>query len=279
MAMAAQTRVDHANDMNVVARVHAFDDTVERFLNVFVPSKEVIPRSRPREEEFVNTVSPNLSEDDIYDAMVKGLSALTAEFPTSKKMRFADNGDNPIKFPYAQYDLEQYKANPDIVSSLPGHAEYSLARPRWREISLAWEVNTTRRQDPLRKDFVGHTDTIAQLAKSARNIMASRSSLFTFVVGIYGDTARIYRFDLSAAVVSRAFIHLEEPHLLHEFLWRFVNPMDNACTIVGDDPIVRLAGPDNRRLAEELAKTHKKCVFDDGNRKAWMGRTDSKRDI
>ncbi|KZT63005.1 hypothetical protein DAEQUDRAFT_771068, partial [Daedalea quercina L-15889] len=90
--------------------------------------------------------------------------------------------------------------------------------------------------------------TLVQLAKSARNLLVAQSRLFSFVVGIYGPKARIFRFDHAGAVCSQSFDYAEKNGaVLFEFMWRLVHPIHKDCNIVGADPTVHLVAPNTRR--------------------------------
>ena len=71
------------------------------------------------------------------------------------------------------------------------------------------ELKGTIRQDPILQDEfkedISHDGTLAQIAKNGRNILAASGACFCFVVGIYGDTARIYRLDRAHGVISPSF--------------------------------------------------------------------------
>ena len=102
---------------------------------------------------------------------------------------------------------------------------------------MVMEAKATEADDPFGKSGQKHIDTIIQLAISARNLFFAHAFLAAFVVGIYGNNARIIRFDHTCAVVSKPFAYRERPEILQQFFWRFVNPCVGA-TVVGCDPAV-----------------------------------------
>ena len=83
-----------------------------------------------------------------------------------------------------------------------------------------------------------HDETIVQLAKNGRNLLLGNSSCFVFVLGVYGHNARIYRFDRSGVIVSKAFSYTSSPHLLGDFLWRLVHPEKSSSGIIGSDTTI-----------------------------------------
>ena len=57
------------------------------------------------------------------------------------------------------------------------------------------------------------------------------------MLGIYGTTVRIARFDHSCAIVSQPFDIHKEPKTIQRFLWHFAHPRTKGA-VVGCDPTV-----------------------------------------
>lgn len=94
------------------------------------------------------------------------------------------------------------------------------------------------------------------MAKNARNIMLARGLLAAFVVGIYGNTVRLVRFDHACALVSKPFYINTEPgqRLLQKFFWHFTHPVVGD-SIVGSDPTVKqLDVRDKTWIRDELQR-------------------------
>lgn len=173
------------------------------------------------------------------------------DFPPEKQPCFHNNAHELIKFPFEKYEHDYHATKPDVVASLPGQTFVGKFPDRWRNISVVFEAKNTEKADPMGYSSKENNEALVQLAKSARNILVSQSRLFTFAVGIYGDKARIYRFDHAGAVCSPLFPYTSKGGaVLHEFLWRLVNPMHEGCDIVGADPTVRLPTQDDREQLE-----------------------------
>lgn len=103
------------------------------------------------------------------------------------------------------------------------------------------------------------TGVLIQPAKSARNLMLTHGML---IVGIYKNSARIYRFDRAACVVSKSFNIKTTPWPLHKLLWR----MCHHEAPVGGLPTGRLVprllgkGPTFSRASEQdTDAADKKC--------------------
>ena len=115
---------------------------------------------------------------------------------------------------------------PDIVMSLPGHANAGW-ETTWRGISTVFGVKRDGLEDPVDentatiKDGAPPKSALIQISKSARNLLHTHRLLHAYVVGIYNGNARIFRFDHAAGVVSKAINLKEDPYPLYEFLWRF----------------------------------------------------------
>ncbi|EED84135.1 predicted protein [Postia placenta Mad-698-R] len=129
---------------------------------------------------------------------------------------------------------------PTIVASLPGKDRAFFALPEWADVSIAFEVMQHNDDDPIGKDAVEHELTLTRIAHHAQNIFVAQNRLFVFVVGIFGSSARIFRFDHAAAVVSEAFDYTERPEILREFLWRFVYPLSTTSSVAGADPSIQI---------------------------------------
>ncbi|TFY59307.1 hypothetical protein EVJ58_g5850, partial [Rhodofomes roseus] len=134
----------------------------------------------------------------------------------------------------------------------------------WRRIAMAIEVKPTKREDPIGLRGVKYgkeaTGVLTQIAKSARNLMLTHGMLYVYIVGIYCDTARIYRFDHAACVVSRAFNYKTDPSPLHELLWRFCHHREHdrgranaplVHMVLGADPSLQPATEEEVQLANE----------------------------
>ncbi|KAH9840169.1 uncharacterized protein C8Q71DRAFT_689700, partial [Rhodofomes roseus] len=201
-----------------------------------------------------------------------GLKNLVKDFPEQKRPSFHNNAHEEIKFPFLLCQQDQHATKPDVVASLPGRTfpprKKDDDHDRWRDISVVFEVKNVGSEDPMLYCSKRNDETLVQLSKSARNILVSQSRLFVFAVGIYGSTARIFRFDHAGAVCTRSFQYGEgNGAVLYEFLWRLNHPIGEDCDIVGADPTVRLASAntrDEKRVLhaadiEATAETLKAC--------------------
>ncbi|KAI0692469.1 hypothetical protein C8T65DRAFT_730511 [Cerioporus squamosus] len=124
-----------------------------------------------------------------------------------------------------------------IVASFPGGDVGQPAR-----VSLLIDVKATKDEDPFGElHGLRNCKSLLNTVYSARVLMQSHSLLAAFVVGIYGDTARIARVDTAALVVSGTLSLREQSdvHLLKTFFWNFVHPCEDV-PFVGWDPTVRL---------------------------------------
>lgn len=121
--------------------------------------------------------------------------------------------------------------------------------------SMVIEAKATAAQDPFLKNSLDSCSTVLQLAVNARGLMHAHGLLATFVLGFYGDTARIARFDHTCAVVTQSLSlkSVSDLKTLQRFLWRFVNPCE-VVPFVGCDPTIRrLTSDDEVWLKSRLA--------------------------
>ncbi len=148
---------------------------------------------------------------------------------------------------------EHHRTVPDISVSFPGR---SLGdSPSWKHISTVIESKRKACQDPFVLDGWARTKAIEQLAKNARNLMFAHGLLAAFVVGIYGDTVRLIRFDRTCALISVPFnIKNDGPRLLQKFFWHFTHPLVGK-TVAGADPtVMELSSADQGWVKSELRR-------------------------
>ena len=78
-----------------------------------------------------------------------------------------------------------------------------------------------------------------------------------FVLGVYGHSARIYRFDRSGVIVSKSFSYATSPHLLGDFFWRLVHPQKSSFGITGSDTsITRPTKEEAERMLDIIQRYH-----------------------
>ena len=178
------------------------------------------------------------------------------KFKADIRPSFHNHANEILKPPFALCDDSEHQTKPDIVVTIPRLPQLLLPQQRWRNVALVLEVKAEASDDPMEKHYNEHETTLVQLAKSARNIMLAQGRLYAYTVGIYGDQARIFRFDRAGAVCSPLFDYVIHPEYIHEFLWRFVHPSDKDCVVLGDDPTVSLGSSRDRGFARRIAKDY-----------------------
>ncbi|KAI0750213.1 hypothetical protein C8Q80DRAFT_1166669 [Daedaleopsis nitida] len=77
--------------------------------------------------------------------------------------------------------------------------------------------------------------------------------LFCFVIGVYGETVRIARFDHTCAIVSPPFNIKRRADILQRFFWHFVHPIVEG-PVVGSDPTVRRLNDDDKSWVKRCLK-------------------------
>ena len=97
------------------------------------------------------------------------------------------------------------------------------------DMFIEWRVGT--KLDPYRETFVGHESVDYESDEAlkirghmfsfAARLMDSQHRLFVFAVDIYGDRARLYRFDPSSVVVSEPILFRKNSKLLDQFFLRY----------------------------------------------------------
>jgi hypothetical protein len=162
-----------------------------------------------------------------------------------------------------------HATRPDITITHPTvNIPASPSDWKWHFVASTIEVKVKASRDPF--DNAGqckigdtHDETIVQLAKNGRNLLLGNSSCFVFVLGVYGHNARIYRFDRSGVIVSKAFSYTSSPHLLGNFIWRLVHPLRSSSGITGSDTtITRPTKEEAERMLGAVQRYHPGLEFD-----------------
>ncbi|EPT02668.1 hypothetical protein FOMPIDRAFT_1105917, partial [Fomitopsis schrenkii] len=255
----ADTR-QHSERNKVVWLTDIFDRIVEptphitEFLETFVPSPTNVPNCPDRDFAGEVPTGPG-REPQMYEPLIIGLTSLVRKFPAGVIPTFHNRSHEILKPPFALCDKTEHETMPDIVVTVPNLPQLAPLQ-RWRNVALVFEVKAEASDDPMEKHSDEHEKTLIQLAKSARNIMLAQGRLFAFVVGIYGDMARIFRFDRAGAVCSPLFDYVLHPEYLHGFLWRFVHPGGRDCVVLGDDPTTSLGSKRDRGYVRRIAKEY-----------------------
>ncbi|KAH9919939.1 uncharacterized protein B0H18DRAFT_1106455 [Fomitopsis serialis] len=219
-------------------RIREYPRSVDDYLSSMVPSHTTVPRCPPTGGLF-KVVPIDNAEVKMHDPLVKALIL---------QLRH-----NIMKFPFGTYESEQHPTKPDVIATMPA---LSVVEPayQWRDVTLVFVLHSELPDDPVKNRATTHEATLAQLAQSARNIMLSQGRLFAFVVGIYGDQARIFRFDRVGAICSPRFEYKKRPEIFHEFLWRLLHPRLSGCTVVGEDPTMKPGTRADLDLVHSLEK-------------------------
>lgn len=182
-------------------------------------------------------------------------------------MIIEDSHSNQLHFPFDAFKTHHHPTFPDISVSFPGQPLYRA----WQSIAMVVECKGDDSQDPFPKRGDKHKRTVEQLAKNARNILLAHGALAAFVIGVYGHTVRLARFDHTCALVSPAFTINTNAgkKTLQKFLWHFVHPVvGGASSVAGSDPtVMKLTQGDCEWIKKELEKAKAK------NWKDHMGET------
>lgn len=191
-----------------------------------------------------------------------------------------------MRFPFKEWEEEHHYTLPDILMSFPGEDDNDDTWAKtWHRIAMVCEVKNA--DDPINESAPwpsvrqSGTRVLTQLAKSARNLMLTHGMLFVFVVGIYKDSARIYRFDRAACVVSRSIDIKKKPWPLHELLWRICHyeaPVGGlpegtpVARLLGEDPTLFRASEQDKDMADDKCKEIGQRPLSEDERRAcrWM---------
>ncbi|KAI0648643.1 hypothetical protein C8Q79DRAFT_1007230 [Trametes meyenii] len=217
-------------------RVLEYPHDVDTFIRTLLPCSTPYPVFKDTLDDAFSDYNPmpGKTEEALYPGLLKGLKTLVAEFGDKKPIIF-NAPHNQLDFPFNAFVNHHHPTAPDFSVGFPGKS-FSNS---WQHISMAIEAKAREKDDPFPRGGSKNTRTVEQLAKNARNLMLTHGFLCTFVIGVYGNHARLVRFDHTCALVS-GVIDLREDgsaRTLRQFLWHFVNPTVGD-TVSGCDPTV-----------------------------------------
>ncbi|KAI0350428.1 hypothetical protein OH77DRAFT_1431046 [Trametes cingulata] len=269
-------------------KINVYERDLDSYLNTFVPSRTPCTLERPDESLSSSWKPKKGKEVDSYGPLIDIFNALVADFPADKKLSFYNCHSQKIAFPFSAFADKHHKSSPDIAVSFPGDTlSAPMRRLDWSRFSMVIEAKDLCEKDPFaRESGISHADTLSQLAVSARSLTFAHGFLAAFVLGIYGDTVRIARFDHSCAVASRPFSlkSAEGLRVVQEFFWNFVHPWEEGPgAVVGTDATIRkLTDEDEEWLRDRLGDEAQEMlqgvdlregrwakVWDDGELKSW----------
>ncbi|TBU56634.1 hypothetical protein BD310DRAFT_854586 [Dichomitus squalens] len=238
-------------------RVNVASQELDDYLAVYVPSHSNPPeavKTNVQPDVFDQWTPTEGKEAIMYNHLIDAFDTLIAPFPDHLRLTFCDCAGQKISFPFKDH-ADYHVTKPDIVASFPGKKLPRMqTNPTWWTVSMTIEAKATEEQDPFGKQGQVHVDTVTQLAISARNLLFAHGFCYVFMIGLYGHSARIVRFDRSSAVVSKRFNYRERPDLLQRFFWRLVHPIIGD-TLVGSDPNVRpLTSNETQWVSGQLEK-------------------------
>ncbi|KAF7966676.1 hypothetical protein HWV62_37506 [Athelia sp. TMB] len=210
------------------------------FLREYAPSGT--PYLAQTDTGAFNGVGGDMPESQMYDPFVNGLEKITAPIPNCRRPQFVNMSQMTIE----RLDSSQRNT---IIATHPGVDAPTDDHWEWSMCACAFEIRSSAGDDPITgegecKASKNHHSTIAQLAKTGRNLLLGNFSCFVFVIGIYGNFARIFRFDRAGVIISKAFDYGSRAQILAEFFWRLVHPIDQSLGNPLPSEVDRLVGSD-----------------------------------
>ncbi|KAH9983182.1 hypothetical protein BJV77DRAFT_1073029 [Russula vinacea] len=252
-------RADNPNDCQAWIdefRTHyvVFKHEVAKFLDEYMPS-DTPYLVDPSISNVFDGVPLDKLESDMYNPLVRSLNQLTQSFPANRKPTFANT--STATFP--PLSKSDHATKPDITITHPNvNTPTASTDWKWHLAASIIEVKPKTSSDPFNddgkyKDNDTHDKIVVQISKYARNLLQGNSSCFVFLLGVYGHNARIYRFDRSGVIVSKAFNYISSPEHLGEFLWRLVHPENSRPGIIGSDTtITRPTSEEAQRMLDAV---------------------------
>ncbi|KAI0327074.1 hypothetical protein GY45DRAFT_1428709 [Cubamyces sp. BRFM 1775] len=246
----------------IQGKVHAYGTDINDYLHTFVPSRTPCNVSAPSMTLVENFHPQPGKEKEMYDPLVKILTAIVKDFPEDKRPSFSNPHEAKFPFPFSQFSKRHHPAKPDLVMSFPGdRLPAKMDPPDWSRVAMAIEAKDVAGKDPFvtgaREGSEARAKRIAQLAVDARSLMLAHGYLASYLFGVYGSNIRIARFD-HTCVVASPMIDLKSAEGLRsvqEFFWRFVHPWEGGPgAVLGCDTTFRKLTPiDEKWLRTQLA--------------------------
>ncbi|KAJ8488342.1 hypothetical protein ONZ51_g3606 [Trametes cubensis] len=241
------TRADVVKDSNTVKhgwaselkdRINLFPGQPDAFIDTLLPCSTPFPDDADHSDlkDAFKDYNPGAGKELAeYPNLLAGLRKVVEPLEEGRKLVIADTHGKEMTFPFNAFKDHHHPTYPDITVSFPGEP---LVPGSWRHISMVMEVKPTELEDPFPKSGGKYVRTVEQLAKSARNLLLVHGLLHVYLVGIYGTTVRLTRFDHSCALVSVQFsLDHGGAKILRKFFWNFTHPIIGD-TVVGVDPTV-----------------------------------------
>ncbi|KAI0644499.1 hypothetical protein C8Q79DRAFT_912773 [Trametes meyenii] len=218
-------------------RILEFGDNPVHFIETLLPCSKPFKLEDSLDGAF-STYKPakGIVEVESYPDLVSGSSSIVKPFKAAKKPVIVDTHLVRMDFPFDAFVTHHHHTYPDICIGFPGKRRFESNS--WQEVALVIEAKGDERDDPFPRRGMKNIRTVEQLAKNARNLMLANGFLYSFVIGIYGHTVRLVRFDHTCALVSKPIdLRYGGAKVLQRFLWHFVHPAVGD-TVVGSDPTI-----------------------------------------
>ncbi|KAI5984862.1 hypothetical protein EDD15DRAFT_2374764 [Pisolithus albus] len=222
----------------------------KQFLDDYLPCPDLEPA--PPLEEGERSKLEEVTKAASEKAMYLPFKDALQRFVTG--MKFADTSKDPAE------DGILPGTKPDFCLYLDAENPGSHEGTNFSAAELCIELKPTVSYDPFQdldlkankggssasfeKDTVQANETRGQITSYAVRQFGSQYRFFAFSVVVFGNRARLIRWDRSGAVVSASFDYCKESAILVDFLWRFahMSPQER-----GHDPTVS----PNTNLSEE----------------------------
>lgn len=173
------------------------------------------------------------------------LNKFIANINGRKRLTFIDTHSST----FPTVDEAEHEQKPDIVFLKPAdgsswHMDIGLQQGQYERCTGVVEAKSRKGQDPIdpvtgkTRDNSDARATIVQIAKNARSLLMANMSCFVFIIGIYGHSARIYRFDRAGVIVSPSFNYVADPIIFGKVFFRLVHPAPTT-GIVGADYAIK----------------------------------------
>ncbi|KAH9895251.1 hypothetical protein C8Q73DRAFT_493288 [Cubamyces lactineus] len=230
--------VKHGWASELKDRINLFPGQVHAFIDELLPCSAPFPDDADHSdlEDAFKDYNPGAGKEvPEYPNLLAGLRKVVEPLEEGRKLVIADTHGKEMIFPFSAFKTHHHPTYPDITVSFPGQP---LVPGSWRHISMVMEIKPTESEDPFPKSGGVYVRTVEQLAKSARNLLLVHGLLHVYLVGIYGTTVRLTRFDHSCALVSVQFsLDHGGAKILRKFFWHFTHPIIGD-SVVGVDPTV-----------------------------------------
>ncbi|KAJ7693346.1 hypothetical protein B0H17DRAFT_1330452 [Mycena rosella] len=181
---------------------------------------EIETRAEPELQHVTSVVSRAKVEKAMYKPFVTYLQKIVQDFPF--RPTFADTH----AMVFERLHPSDHDSMPDVTGLALGSG-FDPRHPKWEWRFAGTVIEFKFTDDPI-SNIAGtpsqnQLEDLVQLIQNARRIIMASGCCYSFVVSVFGTSARLFRVDRSGYIATDAFDWTQESKVFPEFYWRLYN--------------------------------------------------------